>query len=173
MPQSSVEPGLLLCRRTLASQCRETAFDVCPPLAQEPLAPAELREFDKPSLVGVQEALGLAVQVGQGFLQRVGFVREAVLRPRRGLRLEPRIAGEQHGGVLEMPADFGPNEGIHGVRVQVPLGAAPERRAGPEHVVALAVVIVVVRPVPASGDTTSPGHTPDSARAAGGGSGRT
>ena len=89
--KAGVELGLLARGHLLAAQHPETPLDVGSPLPQESLSPAELLEFNEPCLVGIEQALRLAVQLRELFLEPLHLGRKDALRPCRRLGTEAAV----------------------------------------------------------------------------------
>ena len=70
-------PGCL----PLGLQYLDTAVDMSPPLPQSSLALPELIEIDESGLIGVKQAVFLAIQLGQVLPQRGQVVGQAVVSP--------------------------------------------------------------------------------------------
>ena len=78
-------------RRPLGTQHLDTTVDVGPPLPQPYLTLPELVEVDECGLIGVEQSVFLAVQLGELLLERVHLVGQAVAVQRRGLGLQARV----------------------------------------------------------------------------------
>ena len=127
--QIHLEFRLLLGCLPLGLQHLDTAVDVSPPLTQPSLTLPELIEFDESGLIGVEQAVFLAIQFGQLLLQRGQVVGQAVVPRRLSLDLQARVPFANQGWVLEVAADLAPDEFIQLVRPQVPLWAAADGAA--------------------------------------------
>ena len=132
--QIRLEMRLLLGGLPLGVQHLDTAVDVSPPLTQPSLPLPELIEIDESGLIGVEQSVFLAIQLGQLLLQRGQVVGQAVVPRRLGLDLQARVPFANQGWVLEMTADLAPDECIQLVRPQVPLWAAADGTARAQHV---------------------------------------
>ena len=114
--QVSLELGLLLGCLSLGVQHVDAAVDVSPPLPQASLTLLQLVEIDESGLIGVQQAVFLAIQVGELLLQRGQVIGQAVVPRRLGLGLQALVPFTNQGWILEVAADLAPDECIQLVR---------------------------------------------------------
>ena len=109
--QVRLELRLLLGCLPLGVQHLNTAVDVRAPLPQASLTLPELLEIDESGLIGVEQSVFLAIQLGQLLLQRGQLVGHGVI-PRRPLGLQSRVPFTDQGWILEVATDLTPDQCI-------------------------------------------------------------
>ena len=107
-----LELRLLLGCLLLGVQHLDTAGDVGPPLPQPFLTLPELIEVHESGLIGVEQSVFLAIQLGELLLECAQVVGQAVVLRRRHLRLQARVPLTDQGRVFEVAADLAPDEFI-------------------------------------------------------------
>ena len=110
--QVRLELRLLLGCLPLGVQHLDTPVDVRAPLLQASLTFPELLEIDESGLIGVEQSVFLAIQLGQLLLQRGQIVGHAVVPRRPALGLQSRVPFTDQGWILEVAADLTPDQCI-------------------------------------------------------------
>ena len=125
--------------------------------------PLELQELDETCLVQIDEPTAFRVSGVHLAIESGELCGEKLVVGRRGGRGDGPLARQQDLRTLEHRTHLFEDEGIEGVRADVPFGAAPVLAAGPQRVVIPAVVVTMAGPI-------APAHPvaadPDATRAA-------